>query len=209
MAVVDRPASLALVGRRGDEAWVGGMATAPAYRRQGLGEQALVAAIEAVGCPTVWLEVLQGNRPAIALYDKLGFERVRELIVWTLNSPGTAAWRLAKPDRAHAWIAAHRTVREPWQRADASLTQIEALVVERDGEVAGAALYRDRRDARIIVQAAALDAAAARETLLATRGGLRFANVAPDDLFAAALEELGGRREARQFELRLTLPPAS
>ena len=59
------------------------------------------------------------------------------------------------------------------------------------------------------MQAAALDAAAARETLLATRGGLRFANVAPDDLFAAALEELGGRREARQFELRLTLPPAS
>jgi GNAT superfamily N-acetyltransferase len=61
VAVVDRPASLALIGRRENEAWVGGMATAPAYRRQGLGEQALVAAIEAVGCPTVWLEVLQGT----------------------------------------------------------------------------------------------------------------------------------------------------
>jgi hypothetical protein len=144
-----------------------------------------------------------GNRPAIALYDKLGFERVRELIVWTLDAPGTVAWHPAKPDRAHAWIAAHRSVREPWQRADPALAQIEALVVERDGEVVGAALYRDRGRDRIFMQAAALDDAAARETLLAVKGGLRFANVAPDDPFARALEELGGRREASQFELML------
>ncbi|MGO9820759.1 MAG: GNAT family N-acetyltransferase [Solirubrobacteraceae bacterium] len=209
MAIADRPASLALIGRRGKEAWVGGMATAPAYRRRGLGEQALVAAIEAAGCPTVWLEVLQGNGPAIALYEKLGFERVRELIVWTLDAPGTVTWRPAKPDRAHAWIAAHRTVREPWQRADQSLRQIEALVIERDGEVAGAALYRDRAGVRIIMQAAALDDDAARDTLLAARGGVRFANVPSDDRFAHALEQLGARREASQFELRLTLPPVS
>lgn len=203
VVVVDRPASLALIGRRGDEAWVGGMATVPAHRRRGLGEQALVAAIEAVACPTVWLEVLQGNRPAIALYEKLGFERVRELIVWTLEAPGTAAWRPAKPDRVHDWIAAHRTVREPWQRADGSLARIEALVVERDGEPAGAALYRERHGVRILMQAAAVDEAAARETLLATAGALRFANVPPDDVFAHALEQLGARREASQFELRL------
>jgi hypothetical protein len=34
VAVADRPVSLALIARRADQAWVGGMATVPAYRRQ-------------------------------------------------------------------------------------------------------------------------------------------------------------------------------
>ena len=37
------------------------------------------------GLREVWLEVLFPNEPAIRLYEKLGFERVRVLEVWTLD----------------------------------------------------------------------------------------------------------------------------
>ena len=68
VAIEDRPAALALIARRGATGWVGGMGTAPAYRRRGLGERALVAGLDAArerGCREVWLEVIDSNRAAI------------------------------------------------------------------------------------------------------------------------------------------------
>ena len=36
------------------------------------------------GVAHVWLEVIVENRPAIALYERLGYELVRDLEVWSL-----------------------------------------------------------------------------------------------------------------------------
>jgi len=59
VATAEVPAAFALLARRGADAWIGGMGTAPAYRRRGLGGRVTAAALEAArahGCETVWPE---------------------------------------------------------------------------------------------------------------------------------------------------------
>jgi len=219
VVVAARPAAFALLGVRGADAWVGGMATIPDERRRGLGEQALVATLAAAAerdCRTVWLEVVDANHAAIALYAKLGFEVVRDLAVWSLPAigSGTAAGRAIDERSAQAWIAANRPSHEPWQRADAVLGRLRArgaplhgLVVERDGAIAAAIVYRDGA-APSVLQAAAVDVAAAADALRAAAAGereIRFTNAPTNEPFSQALEQLGGRLVARQHEMRLGL----
>lgn len=62
-----------------DEGQITNIATHPAYRRRGLGAavlEALLAEARARGLAFVTLEVRESNVPAIALYQKLGFELV-------------------------------------------------------------------------------------------------------------------------------------
>jgi ribosomal protein S18 acetylase RimI-like enzyme len=79
-------AGVILVARRGRASRVAAMACAPAFRRYGLGtamlETALVSARER-GDETMTLEVLEPNIAARALYEKLSFRVVRELVGYT------------------------------------------------------------------------------------------------------------------------------
>jgi GNAT superfamily N-acetyltransferase len=210
------PAAFAVLARRGDEGWIGGMGTVPAHRRRGLGEAALsavVAEAQARGAQSVRLEVIERNDPACRLYEKLGFRRERDLGVWILDSapPRVTKAQPAAVDQAHTWIKANRPAREPWQRADETVEhtrarglEIEALAVERDGVRAGAVLYRDTN----VLQLAARDDQAAAHLLAAVgaRGdGLRFVNVPEGDPAAVALTLLRARLQLRQHEMRLTL----
>jgi ribosomal protein S18 acetylase RimI-like enzyme len=220
VAIDQTPAALALIGRRSREAWVGGMGTAPRHRRQGLGERALAAGIEAVraaGCGAVWLEVLVENHGAIALYDKLGFEVVRDVIVWSLPATGNGGPE-ARPvdlDVAHDWIAAHRQSREPWQRADESLAWMRArrpemrgLVLDRAGEVSAAVIFRPDPEQVVVLQIAAADDDSAADVLLAASGGdsdLRLANTPAGEPASLALKRLGAVAVAQQHEMRLAL----
>jgi hypothetical protein len=166
----------------------------------------------------VWLEVLDDNVPAIALYERLGFERVRHLEVWLL-APGGGR-EPVKPverrgldvDAAHAWIAGHRGGREPWQRADASIvrmrergTPLSGLAVQRGDAIAGAAICLIDHGLVRVLQIAAVDRAAARDLVLAAAGELtlRLANVPGDDVFADVLRELGAGLTVAQHEMRL------
>jgi ribosomal protein S18 acetylase RimI-like enzyme len=220
VTVAGAPVAFALAGRRGTEAWIGGMGTAPAHRRRGLGERALTATIEAAsraGCTTVWLEVIDENHQAIGLYEKLGFQVVRDVVVWSLPATGrpVAAHRGADVQTAQAWIASRRPSREPWQRADATLErmresgwELRAVTVPDDAELAAAALYRGDGATVHVLQAAAQDEAAATEVLLAAAGHertLRFANAPAEEAFSVALEGLGADLVARQDEMRLQL----
>jgi len=71
-----------LVGYIGSQTVLGegdmmNLAVAPNYRRMGIGEglvNALVAALSARGATRLALEVRASNTPAIALYEKLGFQ---------------------------------------------------------------------------------------------------------------------------------------
>jgi ribosomal protein S18 acetylase RimI-like enzyme len=220
VAVDVEPVAFALAARRGTEAWIGGMGVAPPYRRSGLGARVLTATIEAVaaeGADAVWLEVLEGNAPALALYERLGFERVRHLDVWSLPPD---AERDAAPhraldvdvDAAHAWIAGHRSGREPWQRADASIVRMRergapfvGIAVRRSGQIAGAAICRPDDATVRVLQIAAVDAAAARDLILAAAGELtlRLANVPSDDLLSEVLRRLGAGLTVAQHEMRL------
>jgi GNAT superfamily N-acetyltransferase len=217
VAVDVEPVAFALAGRRGAEAWIGGMGVAPPYRRSGLGGRTLTAAIEAVaaeGVDTVWLEVLEGNVAAIALYERLGFERVRHLEVWSLppdSERDTVAHRALDVDAAHAWIASHRSGREPWQRADASIVRMRergvplvGIAVRRSRQIVGAAICRPDLAVRVL-QIAAVDEAAARDLILAAAGELtlRLANVPSDDPLSGVVRRLGAELTAAQHEMRL------
>ena len=129
---------------RGDEAWIGGVGVVPAARRQGIAEplmRALHDEARARGVAQVWLEVIEQNESAFRLYEKLGYDVVREVEVWTLAedaAPGTA--REVPAAEAHARIRELRTTREPWQRADAHACELDdARGLETD---AGAAVFR-------------------------------------------------------------------
>ena len=221
VAVDVEPVGFALAARRGNEAWIGGMGTSPPYRRIGLGARTLraaIAALAAAGVDTVWLEVLEGNVAAIALYEGLGFRQVRHLEIWSL-APGVVRDAIDRVeqrgldvDAAHAWIAAHRSSREPWQRADASIVRMRergvpltGLAVQRSGAIAGAAICASDGVTVRVLQIAAVDRAAARDVVIAAAGELtlRLANVPGDDLFSGVLRRLGAGLTAVQHEMRL------
>lgn len=220
VAVDVEPVGFALVARRGTDAWIGGMGISPAYRRIGLGARTLAAAIDAAaaaGVHAVWLEVLDENTPAIALYERLGFERVRRLEVWSLAPDPDrepVERRGLDVDAAHAWIAGHRAAREPWQRADASIvrmrergTPLHGVAVQRADGIAGAAICMTDGATVRALQLAAVDRAAAHDLVIAAAGELtlRLSNVPSDDVFAEVLRRLGAGMTVAQHEMRLTV----
>ena len=218
VAPADGPAAFALLGVRGDDAWIGGMATVPAQRRHGLARKMLDAAIESAreaGCSTVWLEVVDRNAAAVALYRAHGFAQVRDLTVWSLPAPdraGEATCTVAAQEAA-AWIAGHREEREPWQRADRTLARLReaaaalrGVVLERSGEIAGAAVYRDANTVSVFQLAAADDGAAAALLCAAANGrDLHVTNAPADGRVSRVLEAHGANAIAGQHEMRLDL----
>ena len=206
----DGPVGICALGVRGDQGWIGGLGVVPAARRRGVGRQlmdAVLAAASGVGMRRVSLEVLEPNTGAIALYERLGFERTRMLEVWSLAAdPGGSSAEPATADEAAAWIRAHRRAPEPWQRADESLESLELEAVTVPGR--GAALFRLAGDVAAVVQLAAADGEAAEQLLAAVRrrgSSLRFVNVPEGDPAGDALGRLGGSLDARQLELALEL----
>jgi GNAT superfamily N-acetyltransferase len=211
-----RPAAFSFLALRGDEGWIGGMGTAPAHRRQGLGEAALRAALDVArdrGAASVRLEVIDGNDPARALYEKLGFDYERRLVVWTLDSSPDATPRAepADPSEAVAWIAANRSSPEPWQRADETREHMRERGLEFGAFSLGGAVavvYQSSADLPRIAQIVARDEDSAADLLAAVAllgGGFRFLNASADAPASAACERLGARPEIRQHEMRKSL----
>jgi ribosomal protein S18 acetylase RimI-like enzyme len=214
------PAAFAFVAQRGDEGWIGGMGTVPSQRRRGVGRAALQAVLDDArgrGAASIRLEVIEQNKPARRLYDKLGFRHVRDLGVWILDGapPKVTSAQPAAFDLAAAWIRANRAAEEPWQRADETVVHMrekglpfEGLTVERDGETVGALLYQPGQAQPGVAQIAARDEQAAAHLLVAlaaTGDGLRLVNLPAGDPAEKALGLLGARRQIGQHEMRLSL----
>ena len=211
VALVDGdPAGICKLAIRGDLGWIAGIGIATARRGQGLGEALMRGVIDVArehGLREVWLEVLVQNEPAIRLYEKLGFEHVRELEVWTLDvvGAGDASARPIAPADAQARIARERTQREPWQRADETVAHLDGVQgLESDG---GAVLFRTKGGRTSLFQAVATDEAAAVGLLgtMADAMPLQWLNGPVGDPFTAAIETLGGSHVHRQHEMVLAL----
>ena len=159
------------------------------------------------GLRELWLEVLTPNVPAIRLYEKLGFETVRDVEVWTLDDlvAGTS-YIPASVTRVQERIRAERTWREPWQLADESVANyegVEALESDR-----GAILFRRSGERVSLLQGVAADEEAARELVEALpeeARALHWLTGPEGDPFNAAIAALGGTRAWTQHEMRLTL----
>jgi hypothetical protein len=144
-------------------------------------------AVLAEATPTVTLEVLVQNEPAIGLYESLGFERTRLLEVWSLKEPPLVEARSAEPSPLGQQDL-------PWQRDDAALPE-EYERLEVDG---GAILLRGGNVLQL--HADDVDAAVA---LLSRGKPLTYVNVPEGDVASDALARLGGELTLRQHEMRL------
>jgi hypothetical protein len=159
---------------------------------------------------TVWLEVVDSNAPALALYEKLGYGHVRDLEVWHLDdAPAGRAGREVPAAEARDRVRQLRRAAEPWQRADVVVERTLGAEPRRgfvtDG---GAALVRVADQGAVVEQIAARDLGAARELLrsaLETGRPVRLTNVPAGDPVSVAFRELGGGLDLRQHELRLEL----
>jgi ribosomal protein S18 acetylase RimI-like enzyme len=206
----ERPVGLCMLGVRANEGWIGGMGVVAEHRREGIGEALMRGVLDVArrrGLRRVRLEVIEQNEAARLLYEKLGFERLRDVCVWTLDAevpPGKA--RAVPVDEAHAFVREHRRAPEPWQRDDGTLAQLDGLAgIAVDG---GSAVYQPAGGRVLLLQAAVAHDNAATALIAALRrqgDALRVLNLPEDDPFATALERLGGRIDARQHELALAL----
>jgi len=206
------PVGLANVALRGDRAWIGGIGVTPFGRRRGIGERLMRQVVDQArdrGARVVQLEVIEGNEPALALYEKLGFEHVRHVDVWILDADPDGAGGAAETevDAAHERIRSLRHADEPWQRDDATVARLRAIEPLRAlGDYGGAAIVRPTPVATSVIQIGA-DEAAARVLLetLRREGSVNVLNLPDDEPAAEAFRALGGRVAVRQRELALSL----
>jgi GNAT superfamily N-acetyltransferase len=200
------PVGFGNLGLRGDQAWIGGVGVVTGARRQGIGEllmQALHDEAAARRVNQVWLEVIEQNDAAYRLYEKLGYDLVRWVEVWTLTTESSGPSLEVPVEQAHARIRELRTEREPWQRSDATLAHYaDARGIETDE---GAAILRINRvtGAAQVVQIGGEP----RELLQAARsyGNVVILNLPAGDPVGEAVRELGGAVTVRQREMVLDL----
>ena len=195
------PVGLGNLGLRGEDAWIGGVGVVPGARRSGLGEALMRALHEQArerGVRRVWLEVIVANTGAFALYEKLGYELVQDLEVWTL--PAADGDHTAREVPVSEVTARLPQRHEPWQRADGTLSHyddVRGLVTDN-----GAMLFCVRSTAQL-QQYTGEPGPLLRA--LRTFGDVSVLNLAADDPAAAVLGELGGAVVVRQHEMRLEL----
>ncbi len=213
-----RAVGVALLGLRGDQAWVGGMGVAPAARRAGLGEalmRELIGGARARGARTLRLEVLESNAPARALYAKLGFRETGRLEVWSwAGAPGAGVARAEAPAAARARIAAARRAPEPWQRADETVDRLDVSTpaLRAVSTPGGDAVYRVTAGRASVLQLHAATEAEAGALLDAIRGrsgveSVRFLNLPAGSPASDALRARGAACDVTQVEMSLTLKP--
>jgi ribosomal protein S18 acetylase RimI-like enzyme len=208
----ERPVALANLGRRGERTWLGGIGVMPERRGAGVGEsltRALLDQAREAGAREMVLEVIVENAPAIALYEKLGFRRTRELEVLSLTlATGDSEAREIELEEAQRLVAVSRSGLEPWQRADETISNLarrgstpRALIVD------GAAAVFTQEDDRVSLLQAGGDPVglASLTAALHSRGTISALNFPAGQPVATALREAGAELRLRQYEMVLTL----
>jgi GNAT superfamily N-acetyltransferase len=195
------PVGLANLAVRGADAWIGGVGVVASARRSGVGETLMRAVHDearSLGVERVWLEVIDTNVGARALYEKLGYEVVQDVEVWTLPAAeGVPPGREVPAAEAKAQLPDRH---EPWQRADGTLSHyddVRGLVTE-----SGAMLFCVRSTAQLQQYAGEPEPLL---RALRTFGDVYILNLPAEDPAAPVLRELGGSVVVRQHEMLLEL----
>ncbi|MCA9972848.1 MAG: GNAT family N-acetyltransferase [Anaerolineales bacterium] len=173
---------LGMLGLRNGRTWITRLGVLPSGRRRGTGQaimDKLLAQSEALQVPTVWLEVIKGNKPAHTLFRKCGFEETRELIV-ARRPPNPNAVvdvsdrirRVTFLDHEDAIILlSHRRARPNWLNETESMQNVRnlsALLVELTNGGRGWVTYHAGllQLTRIVVEVASGSPAEVAETVL-------------------------------------------
>jgi hypothetical protein len=140
--------------------------------------------------------VIVENTGARALYEKLGYEVVQDVEVWTLPAAeGEHEGRDVPPPEAKAQLSERH---EPWQRADGTLANyddVRGLVTDT-----GAMLFCVRSSAQLQQYTGEPEPLL---RALRTFGDVYILNLPADDPAAEVLRELGGSVSVRQHEMLL------
>jgi GNAT superfamily N-acetyltransferase len=195
------PLGLGNLGLRHEDAWIGGIGVVPGARRSGVGEALMRALHEQArerGVQRIWLEVIVENTEAFALYEKLGYQVMQDVEVWTLpGAEGEREGREVPPERAKEQLPERH---EPWQRAAGTLAHyddVRGLVTD-----SGAMLFCVRSNAQL-QQYTGEPKPLLRA--LRTFGDVYILNLPAEDPAAQVLRELGGTVVVRQHEMLLEL----
>lgn len=195
------PVGLGNLAVRGQDAWIGGVGVVASARRAGVGEALMRAVHEEArsrGVERVWLEVIVENTGALALYQKLRYEVVQDVEVWTLPAAeGEHAGREVPVSEVKAQLPERHV---PWQRADGTLAHyddVRALATET-----GAMLFCLRSSAQLQQYTGEPEPLI---RALRSFGDVYILNLPADDPAAKVLRELGGSVTVRQHEMLLDL----
>ena len=193
------PVGLGNLAVRGEDAWIGGVGVVSSARRSGVGETLMLALRDearSLGVRRVWLEVIVENIAAFALYEKLGYDLVQDVEVWTLPAAEGEIEGREVPAADVRFPERH----EPWQRATGTLRHyddVRGLVTP-----SGAMLFCVRSSAQL--QQYAGDPEPLIRSLR-TLGDVYVLNLPAGDPAAGVLRKLGGAVTVRQHEMVLEL----
>ncbi|HEY2324499.1 MAG TPA: GNAT family N-acetyltransferase [Thermoanaerobaculia bacterium] len=199
----------------GDDAYNSGTGVVISHRRQGIARQLMQRSIETLPAKRYWLEVIETNHRAHALYRELGFEEPRRLQSWKYENVGRAS---ARPDGLKPFLRELANVhlrdyepyfdmRPSWQNTIRSIERAaephvaigdeRAIVVlfPSNGDIALLAVHPNAR--RQGLGRALLDLAARRAAK-----SLRIMNIEDDaEGINTFLDRIGATRLVRQIEM--------
>ena len=228
-------AGVGLLGVREPRGWIAGMGVAPQWRGQGIGAQLLAQLLShmiAIGLRRAQLEALEINAPALALYQRMGFQPLRSISVYhgplrldAVHPSGARNERLqvraVAPRLALRHFEAFHTVPPAWQRERATLEHVrgalDALGLWDGAHLSAYLLFSRQSGGYAILDggSSAPDADARRDDLgrllrtlcaPAPESIIRTINTPPGDALGDALDLLGCPIAIRQQELARDLP---
>lgn len=121
-----------LLAQRGNKGWIGGVGVIPAYRQQGIARQMMHYVIDQarqLSMQQVTLEVIEINHHAKHLYETLGFQTQRRLIVLERKDhplQPLSGYRVeyVMPSQALVYFDEFHDTPNPWQRSQQALTEL-------------------------------------------------------------------------------------
>jgi GNAT superfamily N-acetyltransferase len=216
-----------LLGIRGAMGWIGGMGVVPERRRRGIGRQMMHYLLERAherGLTQVFLEVIEANEGAYALYHQIGFQEVRHLLVLDRNPktvPAPVTGYVLQDQSLNALLAHFETFHDVpncWQRGYDSLagmgSTIKGYGLLKGDRLVGYALgWADTHEIRLADIASVPDSDRYAVSLaILSEIHRRYPkaygnsyNISEDDPALPAFLDLGYTIDLRQIEMRIGL----
>lgn len=219
----DELVGIGFLGRRESSGWIGGVGVAKAHRRKGIGKTMMLAIADLAreaGLTDIYLEYINGNDGAGAMYRQLGYETLRRLLIVESNQPPTLATSMSVDvievtlEEALAYSDKFHQKPLPWQRQVQSLRSnppmTKGWLAQHDGETVGYVIGIVNESTFAIFDLAyAGDSSDSITALLAyihqPEMTARLVNLGEDDPVWKIMSALGYRETMSQYEMKLML----